>query len=144
MAESDHLDELDRQIIAALAQDGRLSDNAIARRLGVSHVTVRQRVRRMRTRGMLNGVPVLEPAAVGHPHEVEMQLKVDSNEAGDVAQKLRSHPAVRRVVFTQTREVVLSAAFPTDEAREAFLRSVALLPGVNVLQMLPAASVVKR
>ena len=49
------LDALDREILAALATDGRLSASALGRRLGLSQPATWRRIRRLEDAGILKG-----------------------------------------------------------------------------------------
>ena len=59
------VDELDRQIIEALQQNGRESFRAIASRVGVSEATVRARYGRLTAEGILQVVGVTNPLGLG-------------------------------------------------------------------------------
>ena len=60
------IDSLDRKIIAALTEDGRMPYSRIAEDLGVATTTVHQRVRRMVDRGVIVGTRVsLDWEAIG-------------------------------------------------------------------------------
>jgi DNA-binding Lrp family transcriptional regulator len=72
------LDTLDRQILAILQEDGRASHVNIARRLGVSHTRVRDRVLRMEEAGVIEGYQVvINPEAMGQGVLCIVQLEVD-------------------------------------------------------------------
>jgi Lrp/AsnC family transcriptional regulator, regulator for asnA, asnC and gidA len=58
----DRLDALDRAIIAALSDDGRLSLTEIAARTGVSVPTVRSRLRRLTAEGVVKVAGLLNAA----------------------------------------------------------------------------------
>jgi Lrp/AsnC family transcriptional regulator, leucine-responsive regulatory protein len=47
------LDDKDRELLAELKKDGRSSTARIARRTGIPRVTVHERIRRMRERGVI-------------------------------------------------------------------------------------------
>ncbi|WP_109312018.1 Lrp/AsnC family transcriptional regulator [Ruegeria sp. AU67] len=49
------LDELDRQILCALAQDASLSAGALGRKLGLSQPATWRRIRRLETSGVIKG-----------------------------------------------------------------------------------------
>lgn len=51
----DRLQELDRRIVAALAEDGRMSYTDLAERVGLSVSAAHQRVRRLEHRGIIKG-----------------------------------------------------------------------------------------
>jgi Lrp/AsnC family leucine-responsive transcriptional regulator len=50
-----HVEDTDRQIIAALAEDGRMSYTDLAEKVGLSVSAVHQRVRRLEQRGVIKG-----------------------------------------------------------------------------------------
>jgi Lrp/AsnC family leucine-responsive transcriptional regulator len=49
------VEEIDRQIVAALANDGRMSYTDLAEQVGLSVSAVHQRVRRLEARGVIKG-----------------------------------------------------------------------------------------
>ena len=62
------LDELDRQLLRLLVQDGRRSYTDLARDTGLSTSAVHQRVRRLEQRGVITGWTArVDPVAVGLP-----------------------------------------------------------------------------
>lgn len=61
-----HVDEIDRQILAALEADGRISDAELAGRVGSSRSPCLRRVRRLEAAGVIRSYrTVLDLAAVG-------------------------------------------------------------------------------
>ena len=52
------LDDMDRTILRALAEDGRLSAGELGRRLGLSQPAAWRRVRRLTEAGVLRGIAV--------------------------------------------------------------------------------------
>jgi Lrp/AsnC family transcriptional regulator for asnA, asnC and gidA len=70
------LDNLDRQILDILQEDGRASHVNIAKRLGVGHTRVRDRIIRMEQAGVIKGYrAVLDPAVLGQGILCIVQLK---------------------------------------------------------------------
>lgn len=59
------LDEIDRQIVASLTDDGRASFREIGDRVGLSAPATKRRVDRLRDRGVLRVAAVLDPAMIG-------------------------------------------------------------------------------
>ena len=60
------VDAVDRELLQALAGDGRLSVAALARRVGLSAPSVSERLRRLEEAGVVDGYTVrLNPAALG-------------------------------------------------------------------------------
>src|SRR3954462_4204131 len=60
------MDDLDRQILALLVEDGRRTYDDIGRRVSLSAPSVKRRVDRLRSTGAIRGfTAVLDPAAMG-------------------------------------------------------------------------------
>ncbi|MBZ0128397.1 MAG: Lrp/AsnC family transcriptional regulator [Rhodobacteraceae bacterium] len=71
------LDDMDRAILKALAEDGRLSAGALGRRLGLSQPATWRRVRRLEDAGILKGRRVrLNPEALGFGVTVFLGIKL--------------------------------------------------------------------
>jgi Lrp/AsnC family transcriptional regulator for asnA, asnC and gidA len=88
-------DDLNRQIIAMLQDDGRLPYDEIALRLGVSAGTVRNRVTRMREAGLLQIVAVVDPAAVDYETDAMLGIKTAPGvPPRQVADRLADYSAV--------------------------------------------------
>ena len=80
------IDATDRQIIALLQADGRASNVDIARAVGVTEGTVRKRVERLLSEGIIRVVAVPNVDKLGLEVETVIMLKVDlgqSTRAGD-------------------------------------------------------------
>lgn len=74
------LDEIDRQILAALARDGRLTNRALASRLGLAESTCAYRVRSLRDRRIITGVGVqLNLAALGFPIQALIKVRLQAH-----------------------------------------------------------------
>jgi Lrp/AsnC family transcriptional regulator for asnA, asnC and gidA len=140
------VDDLDREIIRALQQDGRRSNVQIARALGVAESTVRKRLDRLVQDQIVHIVAAPRLAAIGLPVQAHISLQIELSYVDQVANQLASLPQVRAVTYT-TGEYTLAieAAFPDNDALRHFLSSeVASLPGVvrtttaHVLQQIKA------
>ncbi len=60
--------DVDRQLLAALARDGRASYTELAEKVGLSVSAVHQRVRRLEQRGLITGYrAALDPKLLGLP-----------------------------------------------------------------------------
>lgn len=80
------LDEVDRAILAALAADGRLPNNALAERVGVAPSTCLARMRALRERGVIRGFHAdVDPAALGLPLQalISVRLAAHARDAVD-------------------------------------------------------------
>jgi Lrp/AsnC family leucine-responsive transcriptional regulator len=58
------IDEIDRQILALLQEDARLSNGAIAERVGLTSSTVHDRVKKLERKGIIKGYVALVDAGL--------------------------------------------------------------------------------
>lgn len=72
------LDELDKQILEILQQDGRATHVNIGKQLGVGHTRVRDRILRLEEAGVIEGYQaVIDPATFGQGVLCIVQLETD-------------------------------------------------------------------
>src|SRR3954452_11081366 len=84
------VEDLDRQILRLLAEDGRMSFTDLARETGLSVSAVHQRVRRVQKRGVIRRYSaVLDHEAVGLPLTAFISIKpIDPAAPDDAPEKL--------------------------------------------------------
>ncbi|HEY7484936.1 MAG TPA: AsnC family transcriptional regulator [Streptosporangiaceae bacterium] len=86
------MEEIDRRIIALLAQDGRMSFTDLARETGLSVSAVHQRVRRLQQRGIVQGFTArLDPEEIGLPLTAFVSIKPIDPAAPDDAPDRLAH-----------------------------------------------------
>jgi Lrp/AsnC family transcriptional regulator for asnA, asnC and gidA len=93
------LDDLSKQIVEQLQQDGRRSYAAIAQAIGLSEAAVRQRVHRLLRSGVIAIVAVTDPAQLGFPRQAMIGIRIDGA-IDAVADELDQLPEVDHVVVT--------------------------------------------
>ena len=72
-----HLDRMDRHILAALAQQGRLSMAELAEKVGLSKTPVQARVRRLERDGFIRGyAAMIDHERMGQGHVAFVQVKL--------------------------------------------------------------------
>jgi len=98
MVEND-LDHVDRRIIAALKEDGRMPFAEIARRLDVSPGMVRERYHRLVQRGILQVVAVTNPLRAGYRMMTLVGIKVDGHRLHEVARQVAAFEEVIYLVL---------------------------------------------
>lgn len=77
MPEMDQLDRIDRNILAALGREGRLSMNDLAEKVGLSKTPVQARVRRLEKDGIIRGYSaVVDRERIGEGHIAFVQVKL--------------------------------------------------------------------
>ncbi len=94
------IDEIDRRIIATLKTDGRTPFSTIARRLGVSPGTVRQRVQRLRDEGVIQIVAVTNPILLGFHTVAMIGVKADGHRLREIAHRIAQFEEVIYLVLT--------------------------------------------
>jgi Lrp/AsnC family leucine-responsive transcriptional regulator len=84
------VEEIDRQILALLSRDGRMSFTDLGKATGLSTSAVHQRVRRLEQRGVIRGyAAVIDPEAVDLPLTAFISVKpLDQAAPDDVPDRL--------------------------------------------------------
>jgi len=73
----DQLDRIDRNILSALARDGRLSMSELAGKVGLSKTPVQARVRRLEKDGYIRGYQaIIDRERMGEGHVAFVQVKL--------------------------------------------------------------------
>ncbi|MGQ9676327.1 MAG: Lrp/AsnC family transcriptional regulator [Chloroflexota bacterium] len=93
------LDAIDRQLLALLAEDGRASSAALAKVIGTSERTVRNRIKALREDGVLRISGFVQPSAVGFHVTARVTVEVEPGLVQEIAQKLAEHPLVSYAAF---------------------------------------------
>lgn len=90
------LDDLDRQLLVLLVQDGRRSYADLARDTGLSTSAVHQRVRRLEQRGAVLGYTAkVDPVTAGLPLSAFISIQpIDPAAADDAPDRLRHLAAI--------------------------------------------------
>ena len=134
------LDEVDRAILTALVEDGRLPNNALAQRVGVAPSTCLARVRALRDRGVIRGFHAdIDPAALGLPLQalIAVRLIVHARASVDAfrARSVRLPGVVSVFHVAGTEDYVLHVwAASSDALRDFVLDHLAVDPTVQHTQ----------
>jgi len=85
------VEDIDRQIVALLGTDGRMSYTDLGKATGLSTSAVHQRVRRLEERGVIRGyVAVVDAEAVGVPLTAFVSIRpIDPSAPDDAPDRLR-------------------------------------------------------
>lgn len=126
------LDELDQQIIAALRTDARRSNTDLAKQLGVSEGTIRNRIRRLINEGYMIVVAMTRLHKLGYDTDVAIGISTEAGKQLDVARRLSAMEAIRYVaVTTGTFDVRAAAVFRNNKELYEFLtEELARVPGI--------------
>jgi Lrp/AsnC family transcriptional regulator, regulator for asnA, asnC and gidA len=108
------LDDISKQIIEQLQEDGRRSYAAIGKAVGLSEAAVRQRVQRLQDVGVMQIVAVTDPLTLGFQREAMIGIKTDGD-LGKVAGELAEMEEINYVVITAGSFDVLAEVVCEDD-----------------------------
>ncbi len=125
------LDDVSKDIIAQLQQDGRRSYAAIGKVVGLSEAAVRQRVQRLIEAGVMQIVAVTDPLQLGFARQAMIGITV-SGPLEPVADALNELDAVDYVVVTAgTYDLLAEVVCVSDEhLLELISGTLRAIPGV--------------
>ncbi|MGE9808714.1 MULTISPECIES: Lrp/AsnC family transcriptional regulator [unclassified Janibacter] len=92
------LDEISKEIIGYLQQDGRAAYSTIAKHVGLSETAVRQRVQRLLEADVMQIVAVTDPLQVGFRRQAMIGLRVE----GDLQRVARAVDTIDEVAYSVT------------------------------------------
>ena len=107
------MDDIDRKILVELQHDGRITATELAERLPLSLSATTERLRRLRTSGVIQGFTVLvDPAAVGRTIEalIDVRLAPGGYKEGIDDQLIELEPVVHAVHLTGRFDTQLHVA----------------------------------
>ncbi|MBA2806659.1 Lrp/AsnC family transcriptional regulator [Streptomyces sp. KM273126] len=130
------IDDLDRKIMQTLTRDGRTPYTALARDLGVSEATVRQRVSRLQESGALRIVALCNPLTLGH-QSVRLMIRVRDLTPRAVAKSLADMPMINHVALCAgSQDIFLEGTCRDQGQLVQLLDDIRMLPGVSRVQVL--------
>jgi DNA-binding Lrp family transcriptional regulator len=131
------LDDTDRALLAELAADGRVTNAALAARVGIAESTCSARVRALREAGVITGVHAhIDPTALGLPIQAVIKVRLSSHTPDQVLRfhaSLRSIPGLLTAFHTAgSDDYLLHVAVSSPAALRAFiLENITAQPGVS-------------
>ncbi len=97
------LDDTDRRILALLAADARMPNNALAERAGIAPSTCLGRVRALRESGVIRGYHAdIDPSALGRPIQAMIAVRLQPHSRGHLSEfsaRVQRLPGVLSVFF---------------------------------------------
>ncbi|NLN16189.1 MAG: Lrp/AsnC family transcriptional regulator [Firmicutes bacterium] len=130
------LDELDKEIIAILREDGKTPYTTVAAKVGVAEATVRKRVNRLLDAGVLRITAAVNPEKIGLTTQAIVGVKVEGKDVETIIERLSAMDNVRYIgVCTGDYDLMLHVAMPSSEELFHFLtRTLREIPGVGQSQ----------
>lgn len=139
------LDDIDQRIIGFLRENGRATNQELARRLRISAATVSARIRRLEQSKAMKVVAVTDFAALGYNFLLAVGIQVQGRPAGEVARdlaKLKHVFAAHLVTGARDIEVLL-ALHDYEELHSLLLDEIAKIKGIRTIECGIAVDVVK-
>lgn len=98
MAPADQLDRIDRNILAELARQGRLSMAELGERVGLSKTPVLARVRRLEREGYIRGyTAIVDRERMGEGHVAFVQVKLSDTRSAALGEFNRAATAIPEI-----------------------------------------------
>jgi Lrp/AsnC family transcriptional regulator, regulator for asnA, asnC and gidA len=108
------LDDISKQIIEQLQEDGRRSYASIGKAVGLSEAAVRQRVQRLQEAGVMQIVAVTDPLTLGFNRQAMIAIKTDGD-LEKVADQLADMDEIDYVVISAGSFDVLAEVVCEDD-----------------------------
>jgi Lrp/AsnC family transcriptional regulator, regulator for asnA, asnC and gidA len=128
------LDDLSKQIIEQLQQDGRRSYAAIGKAVGLSEAAVRQRVQRLIDVGAMQIVAVTDPLTLGFLRQTMVGIRC-GGDLEQVAARLAGMEEIDYVVITAgSFDLLVEVVCENDEQLLEILGRVRSIPSVTATE----------
>jgi Lrp/AsnC family transcriptional regulator, regulator for asnA, asnC and gidA len=128
------LDDLSKQIIEQLQQDGRRSYAAIGKAVGLSEAAVRQRVQRLVEVGAMQIVAVTDPMSLGFLRQTMVGIRCNGD-LERVASHLAGMEEIDYVVITAgSFDILIEVVCADDEQLLEILGRVRAIPSVTATE----------
>lgn len=121
-----NLDKLDRRILAALQEDGRISNQLLAEQIGLSPAACWRRVRALEETGIIKGYSArVDPSLIGQGLCVLVNLSLQRHtidSTAEIEQQVSSYPEVLQCfAVTGNADFVLRVIVPDMASYDSFL-----------------------
>jgi len=113
---SDGLDEIDRFVIEAMRQDGRVAFAQIAQQLNVSPGMIRVRYNRLVDLGLIKVVAITNPLRMGYTTMTMIGIRTEGHKMLEVAQKVAAFEEVIYLIIVSGRYDLMAEVVCRDHA----------------------------
>jgi Lrp/AsnC family transcriptional regulator for asnA, asnC and gidA len=125
------LDDLSKQIIEQLQEDGRRSYAAIGKAVGLSEAAVRQRVQKLLDTGVMQIVGVTDPLMLGFSRQAMIAIKCEGD-LDRVAGHLAAMEEIDYVVITAgSFDILVELVCESDDQMLEMLNRIRAVPTVT-------------
>ncbi|KYD06479.1 Lrp/AsnC family transcriptional regulator [Bacillus atrophaeus] len=117
------VDDIDKQILTILHEEGRISYTDLGKRVGLSRVAVQSRINQLIETGVIEKfTAVINPAKIGIHVSVFFNVEVEPQYLEEVALQLEEEPAVTSLYhMTGPSKLHMHGIFANDQEMEEFL-----------------------
>ncbi len=143
MATPPNLDDLDRQLIRHLQTDGRIPYAQLGKLVGLSDAATRQRVKRLRSIGVIDIVAVTDPRRLGYQHQALIGIRT-TGDLTRLATRIGQKDEAHYVVITTGRfDLMAEVVCPDAERLLLVSNEIRTLEGVLSVEVMPYLGVTK-
>ena len=137
-------DEVDRQIIDRLREDGRASMASMGAEIGLSPDAVRARLARLTGDGILQVIGLVHPSSLGYESLGTVSLSYQGP-TDQLMDRIKGHPSITFMAQTlgPANAICEITARNDAEIAEVVCRDLAMIPGVTVRDVWRHLSVLK-
>ncbi|MFC2062846.1 Lrp/AsnC family transcriptional regulator [Chloroflexota bacterium] len=130
------MDHVDRKILALLGRDGTLNSAVIAEKIGVSYITVRRRIQRLKSKHLVQFAATIDPKAIGYPVTVFMAIDVQIQKMQSVLSKLEKMECITWLTSSTGRfDILAIAVFQSSNDLTDFIEEeLAALEGLSDIE----------
>jgi Lrp/AsnC family transcriptional regulator for asnA, asnC and gidA len=127
------MDDIDLRITMVLAEDGRIANSEIARRIGVSEGTVRQRLKRLVESGVLSVQAMVNSEEVPNQYLAIIGLSLEGRQMERCAEQINEFPEVQRTLIVTGRyDLLVSLLLESHAALIDFVtHKLSKIPGIR-------------
>jgi DNA-binding Lrp family transcriptional regulator len=127
------MDDVDRQLIALLRDNARLSVVALAQKLRLARATVQNRIARLEKAGVIVGYTLrLKPVTEAHRIRAIMGIEIDGHHGDEVRRLLRGNPAVEALHSTNGRwDLMAELRADSLDAFDKVLNTIRSIKGIR-------------
>lgn len=140
------VDDLDRKLISLLMEDASRTNTALARELGVSDGTVRNRLQRLIDLGVMQIIAIIDPWKVGRRLQVHIGIHAEPGQIHTVVDALQALEETTYVGYaTGEYDCIVVAALASEEDLFHFVTErLSSIPGIRSMRTSMILKAVKR
>jgi DNA-binding Lrp family transcriptional regulator len=139
------IDDLDRQLIAILSHDARVSNRKIAADLGVTEGTVRGRIKRLQQDRLIAFTAITSFGLENSTKMAFIGVLADVEKVQEIAQEIAKLPLVNAVMITMGRFNILVICLfnELDTLHSVASEQILAIPGVHHVETSIAVKTIK-